>query len=63
MTPERPRTLIGPLAAVLLYALLLGFAVLTLRGKPLLLAFIIVLGLALKSFLHYWREKNGQLND
>ncbi len=61
MTPERSRTLIGPLAATLLYASLLGFAFLTLRGKPLLLALIIVLGLAVKSYLHYWREKNSQL--
>ena len=59
MTPERPRTLIGPLVATVLYASLLVFALLTLRGKPLLLAVIIVLGLAVKSYLHYWREKSA----
>ena len=56
MNPDKPRTLIGPLVAAILYALLIVFAVATLKGKALTLAVIIVLGLAAKSLLDHFRS-------
>ncbi len=56
MNPDKPRTLIGPLVAAILYALLIVFAVATLKGKALILAVIIVLGLAAKSLLDHFRR-------
>ncbi len=56
MNPEKPRTLIGPIVAAILYALLIVFAVTTLKGKALILAVIIVLGLAAKSLLDHFRS-------
>ncbi|MDQ2842922.1 MAG: hypothetical protein M3Y72_18165 [Acidobacteriota bacterium] len=63
LPPEPPetRTAIGWKAATILYLLLLAAAGLTLKGKPLLLALIIVGGLAAKSYLHYFRAKTGEL--
>ncbi len=58
--PAKPNTLIGAKTAVVLYALLAIAAFVTLKGKPLYLALIIVLGLAAKSYLHYWKEKKGE---
>ena len=43
--------------AMLLYALLVLASVLTLKGTPLALALIIVLGLALKSYVHHLRSR------
>ena len=56
-TPELERTLIGFRTAILLYALLLITSALTLKGTPLALALIIVLGLAAKSTVHHFRSK------
>ena len=52
------KTLIGWRTATILYALLVIASLLTLKGKALGLALIIVGGLAAKSVLHYWREKS-----
>ena len=56
MSPEKPRSLIGPLVAAILFALLIVFAVVTLKGKALTFAVIIVLGLAAKSLLDHFRN-------
>jgi hypothetical protein len=58
--PEQPRTLIGVKAATILYVLLGTAAFVTLHGKALVVALIIVLGLAAKSYLHYWSEKQSK---
>jgi hypothetical protein len=52
--------MIGPRTAAVLYALLIGAALATLKGKALILALIIVVGLAAKSYVHYWREKRSR---
>ncbi len=54
------QTVIGPRTAFLLYGLLVGAAFLTLRGKPLALALIIVGALAAKSLLHWLRTRSGE---
>jgi len=46
----------GRIAAVL-YAALAGISIATLHGKALAFALIIVLGLALKSYLDYLRRR------
>ena len=51
------RTVIGPWTAFVLYGLLVGAALWTLKGKPLILALIIVGALAAKSVVHWLREK------
>ena len=51
------KTLIGPKTAALLYAALVAGACLTLKGKVLALALIIVLGLAAKSYVEYLRRR------
>jgi uncharacterized membrane protein len=43
--------------ALILYAVLLGFAFATLKGTALALAVIIVLGLAIKSYMYYLRNR------
>ena len=50
-------SLIGLRTAVFLYALLVIAACLTLKGKPLYLALIIIAGLAAKSCVHYFRQR------
>jgi hypothetical protein len=65
MTPEEPEpeqqhTVIGVKAATILYALLSAAAFVTLHGKALGVALIIVLGLAAKSYLHYWSRKQSK---
>jgi hypothetical protein len=55
--PEQPRMLIGVKTATILYTLLGAAAFATLHGKALGVALIIVVGLAAKSYLHYWGEK------
>ena len=46
----------GRVAAVL-YAVLAGISIATLHGKALAFALIIVLGLAVKSYLDYLRKR------
>jgi hypothetical protein len=46
----------GRMAAVL-YAVLTGISIATLHGKALVFALIIVLGLAVKSYLDYLRRR------
>ena len=55
--PEPSRTLIGIRAALALYALLIVVALLTLKGKLLYLALIIVFGIAVKTFVHHLRSR------
>ncbi len=55
--PERSQTVIGVRTATILYLLIAVAAIVTLKGKPLILALIIVFGLAAKSYLHYWKQK------
>ncbi|MBV9301653.1 MAG: hypothetical protein JOY62_07960 [Acidobacteriaceae bacterium] len=54
---EPSRGLIGIRTALTLYAVLIGFAVFTLRGVPLYIALLIILGLAAKAFLHHLRKR------
>lgn len=54
---EPPRTVIGLKTAIVLYGALVLFAVWTLTGKMLALALIIVLGLAAKSLVDYFRRR------
>ena len=56
--PEPSRTLIGVRTATVLYLLLVVFACVTLKGNALALALIIIGGLAVKSLLHYFRERS-----
>jgi hypothetical protein len=56
-TPEPTRSVIGLRTALILYALLIVFAVWTLKGTALALALLIVGALAVKSILHYFRER------
>ncbi len=56
-TPEPSRSLIGLRTALILYAVLTVFAVLTLKGTALTLTLLIVGALAVKSVLHYLRER------
>ena len=58
--PEEQRTVIGVKTATVLYVLLAAAAFATLHGKALIVALIIVIGLAAKSYLHYWHEKHGE---
>ncbi len=53
--PARPRTMIGVRTATLLYLLLCIAAFATMKGKALALSLIIILGTAVKSYLHYWK--------
>ena len=58
MNPEGPpRTLIGVRTALALYAVLVVFAFLTLKGKALYIALLIVFGVAAKTFLHHLRRR------
>ncbi len=50
-------TLIGIRTAMVLYGLLLLASVLTLSGAALALALIVVLALAVKSYLHHLRSR------
>ena len=56
-TSQRTRSVIGLRTALILYALLIVFAVFTLKGTALILALLIVGALAVKSVLHYFRER------
>ena len=58
MNPEEPsHGVIGIRTALALYAVLIGFAVFTLKGAPLYIALIIIFGLAAKACLHYLRRR------
>jgi hypothetical protein len=57
-SPEAQRTAIGARTATILYLLIAIAAIVLLKGKPLLLALIIVFGLAAKSYVHYRRQKH-----
>lgn len=58
MTPPDPsRTVIGIRTAMVLYALLLVAAFATLKGTALYIALIIVLGIAVKTYLHHLRSR------
>jgi uncharacterized membrane protein YiaA len=55
--PEPSRTIIGIRTAMVLYALLLVAAFATLKGTALYIALIIVLGIAVKTYLHHLRDR------
>ena len=55
--PQPTRSVIGLRTALILYALLIVFAVVTLKGRALAFALLIVGALAVKSVLHYLRER------
>ena len=58
MNPSEPsRTVIGIRTAMVLYALLLVAAFATLKGTALYIALIIVLGIAVKTYLHHLRNR------
>ena len=58
MTPQEPsRSVIGLRTALILYALLLVFAFATLKGTALAIAVLIVVLLAVKSFVHHLRKR------
>ena len=54
--PEPSRTIIGIRTAMVLYALLLVAAFATLKGTALYIALIIVLGIAVKTYVHHLRR-------
>lgn len=51
------RSVISLRTALILYALLVVFAAWTLKGTALVFALLIVGALAIKSVLHYFRER------
>jgi hypothetical protein len=55
-SPEPSRTIIGIRTALALYALLLIAAFATLKGTALYIAIIIVLGIAIKTYVHHLRR-------
>jgi hypothetical protein len=55
--PEPPQSVISLRTALILYVLLIVFAVWTLKGTALVFALLIVGALAVKSVLHYFRER------
>ena len=55
--PEQQRTVIGVKTATILYLLLGAAAFFTLHGKALVLTLIIVVGIAAKSYLNYWSNR------
>ena len=56
-TPQPSRSVISLRTALILYALLIAIAVWTLKGTALTFALLIVGALAVKSVLHYFRER------
>ena len=54
--PEPSRTIIGLRTALVLYALLLVAAFATLKGTALYIAIVIVLGIAIKTYVHHLRR-------
>ena len=55
--PDQPRSVIGIRTAVILFALLVVFAFVTLKGPALYIALLIVLALAAKAFEHHLRGR------
>jgi len=55
--PETHDGVIGFRTALILYAVLLIFSFVTLKGMALAIALLIVLALAAKSWVHYLRGK------
>ncbi|MBV9156111.1 MAG: hypothetical protein JO097_07595 [Acidobacteriaceae bacterium] len=55
--PEQHRSVIGIRTALILYALLAGASFATLKGMALVIALIIVLGIAAKSYIHFLRGR------
>jgi hypothetical protein len=55
--PDTPRTVIGPKTAIVLYVLLAVWAFVALKGTALIIALVIVAGLAAKSYVHYLRSR------
>jgi hypothetical protein len=55
--PEPGKTVIGLRTAMLLYAVLVIFAVATLRGNALWITLLIVGALVTKSLVHYFRDR------
>jgi hypothetical protein len=49
--------MIGPRTAAILYTILVAISIATLHGKALAFALIIVLGLAVKSYVDYLRRR------
>ena len=49
--------MIGPRTAAILYTVLVAISIATLHGKALIFTLIIVLGLAVKSYLDYLRRQ------
>jgi hypothetical protein len=49
--------MIGPRTAAILYAALVAISLATLHGKALAFALILVLGLAIKSYIDYLRRR------
>lgn len=58
-----PDTIIGPRIALLLYAALIAISFLILHGKALAFGLIIVIGVAVKSFVGYLRQKASEKDD
>jgi len=54
---EPSRSLIGLRTAIILYALLVVASFVMLKGMPRIIALVIVLGLAVKTYLHYLRSR------
>ncbi len=55
--PEHSRGVIGLRTALILYGLLVLASFATLKGTALVIALIIVLGLAAKSYVHHLRGR------
>lgn len=55
--PEPSRSLIGIKTALTLFAVLAAIAFATLKGAALVIALVIVLGLAVKSYIHHLRTR------
>jgi hypothetical protein len=56
---ETPRGVIGLRAALILYAVLIGASIATLKGPALVIALLIVGALAAKSIVYYFRSRIG----
>ena len=55
--PPLGRKIISMRTGIIAYAILLAIAVATLKGYALAVAVIVVLGAAVKSYVHYLRER------
>lgn len=54
---EEHKSVIGIGTALILFAGLAGFAIATLKGPALVIALLIVLALAAKTFIHHLRRR------